>query len=260
MGDGRRCSQPAPRPGLASLSQQGIAEHALAEPPLLVDDTKAARCKEDEYAAYTHQRRLPSGGARHCEQDGNGEAAGEEKGREELCPMHARQSLRKCVAGGASVDEQHRYGREEQGHQDGQQQPGISATRAGGTVGSRGGGVYVGVACARVVGVVVAEQNAREYLHEDGDGEDARYAQNFPDRLHPCGAAGMGDGERQRRYPTPRSTCVTVVAPARGSGAIAGLRVGGRETMHDRARVRRVRARAARDSTATVRTALSLAF
>ena len=200
MGDGRRCSQPAPRPGLASLSQQGIAEHALAEPPLLVDDTKAARCKEDEYAAYTHQRRLPSGGARHCEQDGNGEAAGEEKGREELCPMHARQSLRKCVAGGASVDEQHRYGREEQGHQDGQQQPGISATRAGGTVGSRGGGVYVGVACARVVGVVVAEQNAREYLHEDGDGEDARYAQNFPDRLHPCGAAGMGDGESAVSY------------------------------------------------------------
>jgi len=192
MGDGRRCSQPAPRPGLASLSQQGIAEHALAEPPLLVDDAKAARCKEDEYAAYTHQRRLPSGGARHCEQDGNGEAAGEEKGREELCPMHARRSLRKCVAGGASVDEQHRYGREEQGHQDSQQQPGISATRAGGTVRSRGGGVYVGVACARVVGVVVAEQNAREHLHEDGDSEDARYAQNFPDRLHPCGAAGDG--------------------------------------------------------------------
>ena len=55
MGDGRRPtrrrSQPAPRPGLASLSQQGIAEHALAEPALLVDDAKAARYTEDEYAA-----------------------------------------------------------------------------------------------------------------------------------------------------------------------------------------------------------------
>ena len=50
MGDGRRRSQPAPRPGLAALSQQGIAEHALAEHALLVDDAKAARYTEDEYA------------------------------------------------------------------------------------------------------------------------------------------------------------------------------------------------------------------
>ena len=42
----------------------------------------------------------------------------------------------------------------------------------------------------------------------------------------------------------PRS--VTVVAPARGSGAIAGLRGGVREAMHDRARVRHVRGLATR--------------
>ena len=47
---GDRRSQPAPRPWPASLSQQGIAEHALAEPALLVDDAKAARYTEDEYA------------------------------------------------------------------------------------------------------------------------------------------------------------------------------------------------------------------
>ena len=50
-GVGRRRSQPTPRPGPASLSQQGIAEHALAEPALPVDDAKDARYTEDEYAA-----------------------------------------------------------------------------------------------------------------------------------------------------------------------------------------------------------------
>lgn len=56
-------------------------------------------------------------------------------------------------------------------------------------------------ACARVVGVVLAEQNAREYLHEDDDGEGARYAQNLPDR-HDGGAirkeGGLGDGCGER--------------------------------------------------------------
>ena len=52
-------------------------------------------------------------------------------------------------------------------------------------------------ACARVVVVVkgvavmvvvFSEENAREYLHEDDDGDEARCAQNFPHW-------GLGDGE-----------------------------------------------------------------
>ena len=36
--------------------------------------------------------------------------------------------------------------------------------------------------------VVFSEENAREYLHEDDDGDEARCAQNFPHW-------GLGDGE-----------------------------------------------------------------
>ena len=39
--------------------------------------------------------------------------------------------------------------------------------------------------------VVFSEENAREYLHEDDDGDETRCTENLPYRLH----RGLGDGE-----------------------------------------------------------------
>ena len=78
---------------------------------------------------------------------------------------------------------------------------------------------FAGVACARwsgacarvvvfvkgvaVMVVVFPEENAREYLHEDDEGDEARSTENFPDSLHSlratrvCAAVGRPPGGAQ---------------------------------------------------------------
>ena len=44
--------------------------------------------------------------------------------------------------------------------------------------------VVVFVKGVAIMVVVFPEENAREYLHEDDEGDEARSTENFPDSLH----------------------------------------------------------------------------
>ena len=66
--------------------------------------------------------------------------------------------------------------------------------------------------------VVFSEENAREYLHEDDDGDEARCAQNFPHW-------GLGDGEEV-------SEAFFRPLAGRRAGGLARTRYSWRDSLH----------------------------
>eukprot|EP00964_Phaeocystis_antarctica_P108939 scaffold73416_cov57-Phaeocystis_antarctica.AAC.6 len=154
--------------------------HAHAEAIVLVleVDSQAPQPAEQQRAHFD--------AVRDREQDGYGEAAGGEEGRDELRPVQARRLLREHIAGaGAHAQHDVRQRREEHGRQDDQRQPG--ATRGGtlGHVRAHAAMLALTGACGRVSSAAVAGLSAADDSHAGGGGGGVRAAHQLsPNAKH----------------------------------------------------------------------------